>query len=894
MLRLTFIPLVLAVACHNTAADKPISPGAPKAPDQEQVIVGKRVQLSNGLTIVVQENHASPVVAVQAWVDAGSVDELPGEEGVANLTEQLLLRGTASRVPGEVAQVVEGLGGEVAVRAGYDTTVVSVTLASRFFDTGVELIADVIGNANFDKTEVDKQLAQQREKVKRFAQQPARKVSQALFDTVYQLHPYRKPLMGTDEQLAKVTRDTVAKFYERRFAPGNTVLVITGDVTVANAKKIAEKAFAKNTRKATPRVKAAEPEQTEPRVRALKHDSKDAFVSFAWPIPAIDNQDVYALSLAAIILGQGDGARLFARLQREQSLATDVYSFAYTPKGPGMLAAGFSCAAENAFGAATIVLKEVDRLRSDVVSQAELKRARAVVLSDSYHNKQTAQGRASKAGFFAAAVGDPNFEERYYNEIERVSVSDIRRVAAKYLTANKLSLVSLLPKNAELDAPALITQARTLDEQLAKREEVKLPEPSKLGVYRVKLRSGVTVLMQPDRAVPLVALRAAFVGGLRYEDKSTNGMHALLARLLPRATERRTRAEVAALEESLAASIEGFSGLNSFGLYGELLKPTANEGLELLAEMLQAPKIAQDDLDRERALLLAEIRGREDNLASFTFDLFTESLYDKHPYRLHPKGSVEAVSALRADDLLSFYKRTYTRDKLVISLVGDFQPEELLPQLQRLFGTPMDKAAAPLLQPMTEDNLSEPRTVDRKKDRNQGHAVIGFRGAAIGDKDRYALGLLSTILSGQGGRLAKAMKEKQNLAQAVASVSIEGLEPGYFAAYVQATPDKLDAAIAELRKQLTAIAEQPVSDEELERARRYLLGTHAIRLQDASARAASLALNELYGLGFAEDAKYEEQVMQVTAAELQRVAKVYVDFTKSVTAVVKPQVAAKP
>jgi zinc protease len=252
------------------------------------------------------------------------------------------------------------------------------------------------------------------------------------------------------------------------------------------------------------------------------------------------------------------------------------------------------------------------------------------------------------------------------------------------------------------------------------------------------------------------------------------------------------------------------------------------------------------------------------------------------------------VSALRADDLLSFYKRTYTRDKLVISLVGDFQPEELLPQLQRLFGTPMDKAAAPLLQPMTEDNLSEPRTVDRKKDRNQGHAVIGFRGAAIGDKDRYALGLLSTILSGQGGRLAKAMKEKQNLAQAVASVSIEGLEPGYFAAYVQATPDKLDAAIAELRKQLTAIAEQPVSDEELERARRYLLGTHAIRLQDASARAASLALNELYGLGFAEDAKYEEQVMQVTAAELQRVAKVYVDFTKSVTAVVKPQVAAKP
>jgi zinc protease len=194
---------------------------------------------------------------------------------------------------------------------------------------------------------------------------------------------------------------------------------------------------------------------------------------------------------------------------------------------------------------------------------------------------------------------------------------------------------------------------------------------------------------------------------------------------------------------------------------------------------------------------------------------------------------------------------------------------------------------------MTEQALSQPRVVERKKERNQAHAVIGFRGAAIGDKDRYALELLSTILSGQGGRLAQVLKEKQNLAQNVASVSIEGLEPGYFAAYVSATPDKIDQAMAELKKQLGATAEQPVSNEELERARRYLLGTHAIRLQDASARAASLALNELYGLGFADDATYEEQVMQVTAAELQRVAKAYVDFGKSVTAIVKPQASAQ-
>ena len=880
-----FFPVVFVIAACQSAAPPPANvAAAPKAPEADRVLVGARFTLPSGLTVIVQENHASPVVAMQVWVEAGSADEMPGEEGVAHMHEHLLLRGA-----GEVSRTIEGLGGEITLRTGYDATVLSIVVASRFFDTGLGLAGDVLSKASFDKADVERQVALQRDELKRASQQPARKLSQALFDTVYLLHPYRRPLMGTDEQLAKISVDAINRFYERRYTPQGTVLVVTGDVTADRVKQAATKAFAKYTRKSTKQERQSEPEQTEPRARTIRHDGKDSFVAFAWPIPAIDHRDVYALSLAAIILGQGDGARLPAKLQREQSLVADVYSFAYTPKGPGMLTAGFVAGPEKAQQAASALLKEVDRLRSDVVSEAELKRARVVVLSDSYHHKQTAEGRAAKAGFFAAAVGDATFEERYYTEIERVTVADIKRVAAKYLTATKVSLVSLIPKSDAFDTAAVLAQAKTLDEQLARREDAKLPAASALGVHRVKLRSGTTLLLQPDRTVPIVAFRAAFVGGLRYEDKSTNGLHALLARLLPRATERKSRNDVAALEETLAASIEGFAGQNSFGLYGELLKATANEGLELAAEMLNAPKITADDLDRERALLLAEIRGREDNLASLAFDLFTEALYDKHPYRLRPKGSVDSVSALRADDLLGFYRRVYTRDKLVVSIVGDFQPDEMLAQMQRLFGAPVDKPGAPFVQPLTEENLKEARVVERKKERSQAHAVIGFRGAAIGDKDRYALELLSTILSGQGGRLARVLKEKQSLALNVASVSIGGLEPGYFAAYVSTSPDKLDAAIQELKKQLTSATEQPVSDEELERARHYLLGTHAIRLQDASARAASLALNELYGLGFADDATYEEQVMQVTAQELLRVAKAYVDFTKSVTAVVKPQ-----
>src|SRR5687768_456435 len=128
--------LIFVSACAKTEEHR-VSAASPKPPETERVIVGARMQLPNGLTLVVQENHASPVVAVQAWVEAGSADEALGEDGIAHLHEHLLLRGTQSRAPGEVARIVESLGGEIDVRTGYDATVLSVLLASRFFETGL-------------------------------------------------------------------------------------------------------------------------------------------------------------------------------------------------------------------------------------------------------------------------------------------------------------------------------------------------------------------------------------------------------------------------------------------------------------------------------------------------------------------------------------------------------------------------------------------------------------------------------------------------------------------------------------------------------------------------------------------------------------------------------------
>jgi zinc protease len=878
-MRVFLCPLFAVLACGGSTQDANSRPGESRPGDR--VTIKNRFELPTGLSVVVQENHSSPVIAIQAWVRAGTADEEPGEEGVAHLFERLI-------VDADMFRRAEATGGTLSTRAGHDYTWVQAVVSHRDFQTGAELVAQALSPPHFKDGELEREVAAMRDEVRRNQNTPAQRLTRTLFETVYTTHPYRRSLEGSDDALKQVTRAKIASFYQRHYSPKSTVLVVTGDASPQEARSILERAFKDYNQKEGSRAKRPkEPEQTGPRTKIVEFPTTDAYVSVAWPIPGIDHKDATALSLLAVVLGQGHGSRLSERLTKDPAIASDVYGFSYTPIGPGMLAVGFVAQSKNAQEAASTLVSEVDRIRREVISEAELRRAKAIALGDTYSQKETVEGRASKAGFFQAALGDASVEDRFGNDIEKVTVADLKRVAALYLSTKALNLVALVPKNGKdlIKGNELIARGQALDATYAKRDDVKLPKSGKLGVYRVKLPSGTTVLMQPDRTVPIVAVRAAFVGGQRYEDKATNGIHALLARILPRGTERRSVKEVAALKETLAASIEGFSSQNAFGLYAEFLKSTAGEGLDLLSEMLQTPRFYLEDTDRERAVLLSEIRSREDHAPSAVFDMMTEALYDSHPYRLRQKGSVDAVSALRENELSRFYKHTYTRDRLVIALVGDFEPEDMLAQVSRLFGSPREKGDIPK-PPATETPLDKPRVVERMKNRQQAVAVLGFRGAAIADKDRYALELLATILGGEGGRLAKALKDK--VATHVASVSVEGLEPGYFATFVETSADKLPNALEALKKELVQVQQSPVNKDELERARRFLLGAHAISLQRASSRAASLALNELFGNGFDEDATFDEEVNNVNAADVQRVAKDYLEVSRSVLAVIKP------
>ena len=422
---------------------------------------------------------------------------------------------------------------------------------------------------------------------------------------------------------------------------------------------------------------------------------------------------------------------------------------------------------------------------------------------------------------------------------------------------------------------------------------MRFAQPRTGPLRREELPGGGVLLVKEERAVPLVALRAVWSGGLRAESDENAGINMLLARLASKGTRKRGAEQIVREMEAMGGSLGGNSGRNSFGMRAELLSRHLEEGLDLFVEALAEPAFRDEEVARERTLQLDELHAREDNPAGVAFLLFAETMYRRHPYRLDTLGTAASVSTMTPGRLAAYRSERYPVSQATLSVVGDVDPDRVSQLVRERLGK-LPHAPAPRIVPPQEEPISAPRAAVRKLDKAQSHLVIGFPGARLSDPLRWELELLSAILAGQGGRLFLELRDKRSLAYSVTSFSVEGVDPGYFAAYIGCGPGKLREALEGIRQELLRCRESPPSAAELDRARSHLIGTHAIGLQRNSSRAAIYAFDECYGLGADASSRYAERIAAVGAADVLAAAQRVLDPRAEVLALVAPEGAVPP
>lgn len=848
---------------------------------------------TNGLTIVCEHVPTAPVVALQAWVGVGSADETPREAGLAHLHEHMLFKGTKRRGVGEVAREIEASGGEVNAWTSFDQTVYHVTMASDFFDAGLDVLSDMVQHSVFNADELAREKEVVLEEIRRGEDQPGRRLSQRLFSTSFRKHAYRNPIIGTPESVRSFERKDVLAFFNKWYVPNNILFVVVGDVDPQRAARAVEKAF-----KSGKERKLRRPERVRDgaargaRTFAELTDTGDTYLGLAWQAPELLNEDARALDVLAEILGGGDASRLSERVQEDKQLVSNVYAHCFTPKDPGLFMVGANPYAGKDLEAVRAIADEMRRIRMDGVSDEELERAKLNLESESVYARQTVQGRARKWGAAVQAAGDLEFERRYLDKIRGITAEEVQKAAREYLAPERVN-AGLVAPDQGMSPTGKKRRQRELAQELknifSAEKAVRRASAAgkKEGARLHKLSNGLRVVIEASDAVPLVGYRWAALGGSRAETKRTQGIHHFLSEMLVRGAGQRSAAQVRREAEQIAGMVHGLAGRNTTGTSAQCLSRFWERGLELFADVTLNPTLPDDEMARVRAECYAALEREKDVPTQMLFNRMRRELYGTHPYGYRILGSRENIEHFDRQGLVRAHKRLLNPADMVLSVVGDVDPERVLARLEERFGRL--KARKSQKKALRVAPLKKPRYAEILLDRQQAHLAMGFPGTRITAEDRHAMEVLNTILAGQGGRLFTKLRDKLSLAYTVTSIAVEGLEPGLFATYIGTSPDKLQTAFDAMMSELELIRSKPPTKDEITRARRHLIASHAIDLQSPGARASTYTLNELYELGYRADKHYAKNITAVSARQVRDTAEQYLQPAHAVLTLLRPE-----
>lgn len=842
----------------------------------------KKVVLSNGLCVLYEQNRFAPVVSLNIGVNIGSAWETREEAGLCHLLEHMVFKGSESYRPGEISAIVEGCGGELNAYTSFDHTVYYINLDSRHLDTGLRLIKEMACRASIDEQELEKEKEVVVEEIRRGKDNPNSQLSETLFAQCFQVHPYGRPIIGSERSVREHSPQHIRNFYSKWYVPNNMILAVCGDFEEASLLSLIDREFGglKSGTIERPQL-PIEPEQKSPRLKVLCDDVQAHYIQMGYPIPHFTHPDTPALDLLSRLLGEGETSLLYQRLKEELSLVTTIHSGAFTPRFPGLFIIGMMTPFQFSTKIQGALDKVMEQVRNEVFAENALERAKLGIRSSLYYDKETCEGSARKWLMYESTAQDYRFEDTYLERINQVTDRDILSVAQKYLRPsceNSAILTKTKYRHTFKSSPNKgVYNLRGKVKKIRAQERIEL----------WKLPNGIKVITHTHQRIPLLNIKHSTIGGTRFESKHTGGIANLMVNLLEKGTKNYSSLRLAEICEEIAGNLSTYSGRNSWGVAMSCLSEKRHRALEVFCDVLKNPLFSREEFNKEKRLQLEDIKHQQDSPTQLAFQQFQRLLFTKHPYGRPVLGDRETVNRISLPQLKGFYQKSLDPSETVIAVVGDFDPAEALDCLSFELGN-LSKPSARPSAPDREPALKQLRSGRINKPKMQAHIVLGFLGTTIRNPDRYAFEVLNGILSGQGGRLFLELRDKHSLAYTVSSMLVQGIEPGYFAFYIGTEASKEKTAIQAILREIDRLLNEPVSTEELNRSKNYLVGNYVLDLQKNHAMASTLCLNELFGLSIDEYKHYSDRILAVSPEDVIRVVRKYLNTERYALSVVGP------
>ena len=816
--------------------------------------------LSNGLEIIVAEDHAAPVVSLQAWCRAGSIHEGAWlGAGMSHFLEHMLFKGTERRSANDVAREVQASGGYINAYTSFDRTVYWIDCPASGFENCLDVLCDVVGHATIPEEEFDREQEVIRREFAMGDDNPGQVLNKMLFRNCYAIHPCRHPVIGHIDLFDQLSRDDLYQYYRERYSPDNLFFVVAGDVQSSQVIELIEGSLGSEPRRrsAVP-ILPEEPNQLGKREEVREFPTELSRSRTAWQIPDQSHPDMPALDLLSGVLGNGRSSRFYQSVREEKQLAHAISAYAYSPVFRGIFVVNIDSEPGNLAAAEEAAFEEIEKIKGEPPSDEEIERVRNQALSAQFSTLTDVRGLASDLASNWHTTRNLNFTRDYVREIQKAEAGDVSTAAVRYLNDENFTRAVLTPvAEEEPSSTNLAGSGRSED------------------IQRFELENGLTVLLLADHRVPFVQANGVFRGGRLSEASDSCGLTRLFGRLLTKDTEKHSALELTNAIESAGGAISAGIGNNSVGVSSGALKIGLKLVVDLLDQALQKPLFLDKAVAKEKQFQISAIKADADQPFTVAMNRLRRELYGAHPYGLPDKGTEESLQGMTSGDLQDFREKLFRGGNGVIGLFGDLdlgEAEDLvraafenLPAGPRLFDE-----LSELDQP---ENPGE--VIEEKHDKEQAILLIGYRTCALHHKDNFTLGLIDEACSDMASRMFVRIREELGLAYSVGCVRMQGLAPGYLAFYAATSPEQLDLVQEEMIHEIGLITDNGLASEEIERSKASWLGREVIHLQGARELAGVATVDELVGLGWDHYRRVPQKIEEITDRGVRETAQKY-------------------
>jgi zinc protease len=408
--------------------------------------------LQNGLTVVLLEDHSTPIAHVQIWYHVGSKNERAGRTGFAHLFEHLMFKGSKNVEPEAHTSYIASVGGQSNAYTQEDATVYWETAPAQYLPLMLWLEADRMATLRVEEDTFQRErLVVKEERRMKVENQPYGRLSELVYDQAFTVHPYKHPIIGSMEDLEAASIEDVRAFFRTYYVPTNATLTIVGDFDPDQAMRMVEQYFGRIPRpqNAVPRDIPVEPPMTKEKRVTLEQP---------WPLPAVvvahhitydGDPDSYPLHMASKILSDGQSSRIYRKLVYETGLALTAFGGGNIIEHPNLFfAVGIVQPGHTPEEVEKALIAELDRMASEPVSAHELERAKNQFARDYILGRETIQEKASQLAHAAVIHNDIRTADGEFDIFQRITAADIQRVAKKYFTPTNRLALTIMPRAA--------------------------------------------------------------------------------------------------------------------------------------------------------------------------------------------------------------------------------------------------------------------------------------------------------------------------------------------------------------------------------------------------------------------------------------------------------------